>query len=521
MSRKPLHNYNQNIPSGLLPLGITETPMSRPSKPTISTPPHSVYKRNLNLATPARGDYSTSLLHTDHVHPQSYGAPRSVLLSPAFSSPQPPHPPVFDNAMVKSSYLNPHMEPTPFLAPAADLELPLEDAPKKKRPKKSKREPRECFSLDSSDKPPYSYATLIGMSILTHPHKQLTLSQIYLWISETFKYYRREDVGWQNLIRHNLSLNKAFVKGAKSKDGKGHFWCIKPECEDLFLKAKNNKKSLYHEFMDQLAVARRSESLNSLPLSPTALVSDDATRKRQGDAHDDAPAKRSQHDLFWNEVSDSETGPDVDSTLLRTPAHIAVVTESPDKPLLAGKHLTFASSFSCSLNFELLPMHPLETGPLLEPLTPAGNVVLQQTPGNRSLHLPAITLNRAVTHHLPQLHPPMLSTPRAAGSARTPKSSVKTPLRTLKTPLGSTMIRKLCNSPSYLEEFYYSPFGSSRVVLNSYDDDDMLMRAFESPASSKSRVSLLSELKKANHDVDGTFNSEADSSFTDATDIDG
>lgn len=414
------------------------------------------------------------------------------------------------------------MAPTPFLAPAADLDLPVDDGPKKKRPKKTKREPRECFSLDSSDKPPYSYATLIGMSILTHPDKQLTLSQIYLWISETFKYYRREDVGWQNLIRHNLSLNKAFVKGAKSKDGKGHFWCIKPECEDLFLKAKNNKKSLYHEFMDQLAVARRSVSLNELPLSPTALASEDATRKSSRDLQDDAPSKRTYSDLFWDDGhSDTETGPDVDSSLLRTPAPIAIVTESPDKPLLAGKHLTFASSFSCSLNFELLPVHPVETGPLLEPLTPAGNVKLQQTPGNVSVHLPTITLNRAVTQHFPQLHPPILSTPRAAGSARTPKSTIKTPLRTLRTPLGSTMIRKLWNSPSYLEEFYHSPFGSSRVVLNSYDDDDMLMRAFESPGLSKSRVSLLSELKKATHDVADTPNSEADSSVAEVTDIDG
>lgn len=526
MSRQPLHDHNQNLP-GLLPLGITETPVSRPATKisTISTPPHSVYKRNVNLATPVRADYSTAHIHAQNIHTHTHGAPRSVLLSPAFSSPQPPHAPAFGNPLVKSAYMNPPMEPTPFLAPAADLDLPVDDAPKKKRPKKTKREPRECFSLDSSDKPPYSYATLIGMSILTHPDKQLTLSQIYLWISETFKYYRREDVGWQNLIRHNLSLNKAFVKGAKSKDGKGHFWCIKPECEDLFLKAKNNKKSLYHEFMDQLALARRSASLNSLPLSPTALASDDGSRKRSNDLHEDVPSKRYHHDLFWDEGrvdSDTETGPDVDSSLLRTPAQIAIVTESPDKPLLAGKHLTFASSFSCSLNFELLPVNPVETGPLLEPLTPARNVVLLQAPGNVSMHLPTITLNRVVTQHLPQLHPPILSTPRAAGTARTPKSSVKTPLRTLKTPLGSTIIRKLWNSPSYLEEFYYSPFGSSRAVLNSYDDDDMLMRAFDSPSSSKiSRVSLLSELKKANHEVAETPNSEADSSTADATDIDG
>lgn len=526
MSRKPLHNYNQNLPMGsLLPSGIAETPMSR-SLAKISTPPHSIYiKRNLNmLDTPVR---QTDLSSQQMGH----GAPRSVLLSPAFLSPQPPQPPIFDQhaqLSTKSSYMNPPSEPTPFLAPAiSNFDLPLDDAPKKKRSKKQRRDNRECFSLDSTDKPPYSYATLIGMSILTHPDKQLTLSQIYLWISETFKYYRREDVGWQNSIRHNLSLNKAFVKGAKSKDGKGHFWCIKPECEDLFLKAKNNKKSSYHEVMDQLAVARRSSSYNSLPSSPTISSSEEVSRKRSAEQADDDSAKRQHRDSFWDDKrpdSDTETGPDVDSSLLRTPAQIAIVTESPDKPLLAGKHLAFALSFSCSLNFELLPVPPLETGPLLEPLTPGHNVVLLQTPARLPIHLPTITLNRAVTQHLPQLHPPVLShaTPRASGTSRTPKSSVKTPLRTLKTPLGSTMIRKLWNSPLYLEEFYYSPFGLSRAVLNSYDDDDMLMRAFDSPASANSgRVSLLSELKKADREVVETPPSEADSLATDVTDIDG
>lgn len=541
MSRKPLRNYNQTLPMGsLLPLGMAETPISLPAG-KMSTPPHSVYiKRNLSmLDTPVRGSTGHLASYHSNVYDNGngntlhgHGAPRSVLLSPVFSSPQPPKPPVFENpvSLVKSSgYLNHPMEPTPFLAPAiSDLDLSLDEAPKKKRLKKHKREPREQFSLDSTEKPPYSYATLIGMSILTHPDKQLTLSQIYLWISETFKYYRREDVGWQNLIRHNLSLNKAFVKGVKSKDGKGHFWCIKPECEDLFLKAKNNKKSLYHEVMDQLALARRSASLNSLPLSPTALASDDVSRKRNSDYSDeDGPAKRHHSDLFWDKDrpdSDTETGPDVDSSLLRTPAQIAIVTESSDKPLLAGKHLAFASSFSCSLNFELLPVHPLETGPLLEPLTPAPKVVLLQTPGNMSVQLPSITINRAVSQHLPQLHPPIptLSTPRAAGTAWTPKSSLKTPLRTLKTPLGSTMIRKLWNSPSYLEEFYYSPFGSSQAVLNSYDDDDMLMRAFDSPASPNvGRVSLLSELKKAVRGIVETPQSEVDVSVADVTDIDG
>ncbi|KAI9837578.1 MAG: hypothetical protein M1819_007229 [Sarea resinae] len=97
---------------------------------------------------------------------------------------------------------------------------------------------------DDGDKPPYSYATLIGMSILRAPNRRLTLAQIYKWISDTFAYYRLSGAGWQNSIRHNLSLNKAFVKQERPKDdpGKGNYWAIEPGMECQFLKDRPAKQ---------------------------------------------------------------------------------------------------------------------------------------------------------------------------------------------------------------------------------------------------------------------------------------
>ncbi|WBW72625.1 DNA-binding forkhead transcription factor Sep1 [Schizosaccharomyces osmophilus] len=102
------------------------------------------------------------------------------------------------------------------------------------------------FPMDDGRKPPYSYAMLIGMSILCSLEKRLTLSGIYDWISGTFSFYSKSSNGWQNSVRHNLSLNKAFMKVERSKNlpGKGHFWAIRPGYEDQFQKLKLRESSV-------------------------------------------------------------------------------------------------------------------------------------------------------------------------------------------------------------------------------------------------------------------------------------
>lgn len=122
--------------------------------------------------------------------------------------------------------------------------------------------------IDDGKKPPFSYAMLIGMAILRSPKQRLTLAQIYQWINDTFSYYRKSQSGWQNSIRHNLSLSKAFIKQHRPKNdpGKGNYWCVAPGYEHQFYnptKRQQRTDVKQSTFQHQLPVAPVMEPIIS------------------------------------------------------------------------------------------------------------------------------------------------------------------------------------------------------------------------------------------------------------------
>ncbi|KAL2164377.1 hypothetical protein VTH06DRAFT_3593 [Thermothelomyces fergusii] len=97
------------------------------------------------------------------------------------------------------------------------------------------------LSLDENRhiKPQFSYAQMITQAIMNTPEQKLNLAGIYQYIQSRYAYYRHQPAtGWQNSIRHNLSLNKAFEKIARSTDepGKGMKWQLVPEAREEMLR---------------------------------------------------------------------------------------------------------------------------------------------------------------------------------------------------------------------------------------------------------------------------------------------
>ncbi|OBZ87629.1 Forkhead box protein J3 [Choanephora cucurbitarum] len=177
----------------------------------------------------------------------------------------------------------------------------LSDTPKSQRSRNSTSD--MCVEKNTEGKPPYSYATLIKYAIERSSENKLTLSQIYQWVIEHYPYYGSAGSGWKNSIRHNLSLNKSFVRVPRpvNEPGKGSYWTVDQYASDTEQRVRTNVRGRSNKPNNDASFSnhhranpwllgnssrhvRDSRSLSKdagVPSSPSAAATGTATVRRQ------------------------------------------------------------------------------------------------------------------------------------------------------------------------------------------------------------------------------------------------
>ena len=159
-------------------------------------------------------------------------------------------------------------------------------------------------------RPPYSYSSMITQAIASSPEGRMTLREIYTWISTNFSGYPMagpDSQGWQNTVRHNLSLGKIFQKKPRTAQdiydscssgnpsqsqaarGKGGWWTLHPV---VLSQIRSGQRTHNDEFDDverlveieNAAASSKASGSAAMAASVSTASADGATSARRSSA---------------------------------------------------------------------------------------------------------------------------------------------------------------------------------------------------------------------------------------------
>eukprot|EP00049_Salpingoeca_infusionum_P022085 m.5275 g.5275 ORF g.5275 m.5275 type:complete len:651 (-) comp4884_c1_seq1:345-2297(-) len=140
------------------------------------------------------------------------------------------------------------------IATTDDIEMLYEDLRFRYRPDRQ-------MTAEDTQKPPLSFPCLIGLAMLDADCAHMAVGDLYKRICARFPYFCTAKKGWKNSIRHNLSLNKFFIKVEQptytGSDKKSALWGMTPGMASLM---KKDIVSCERKFRERAARQRAQSS---------------------------------------------------------------------------------------------------------------------------------------------------------------------------------------------------------------------------------------------------------------------
>jgi len=147
----------------------------------------------------------------------------------------------------------------------------------------------------SVKRPRMSYAQLIAEALMNASDRRLTLNDIYVHINARHPYYSlKGGKGWQNAVRHNLTLNKSFVKVPRpANEGRGSYWELETGAEKAIFKRLLRQHYMYKVALDAKTSSVSSSSVHCQSVRKAAAAATTvATASHTSSSHQIARAAR-------------------------------------------------------------------------------------------------------------------------------------------------------------------------------------------------------------------------------------